>query len=82
MSDKLQPSGLIESNWKKEEGVLTMNVVIPANTIAIVYVPGKNVTEGGMPTVNAEGVTFLRMEKDIAVYKVESGNYSFGSTLD
>ena len=76
------PYGLIKCNWKKKDGILTMDVVTPANTTATVYVPGKNITEGVMPATNAEGVTFLRMEKDIAVYEVGSGSYNFESALD
>jgi hypothetical protein len=59
-----------------------MNVVIPANSTATVYVPGKNVTEDGVPAANAEGVTFLKMGKDVSVYEVESGSYNFESALD
>jgi len=36
------PNGRIISNWKIEGNQLTMDVTVPANTTAIVVVPGKN----------------------------------------
>jgi hypothetical protein len=44
-------------------------------------VPGKNITEGRLPAAKAAGVTFLRMEKNKTVYKVESGDYDFKSVV-
>ena len=46
----------------------------------MVYVPAADaatVTESGKPASQAEGVRFLRMEKDAAVYEVGSGDYLF-----
>ncbi len=87
--------GKIVSNWKREGSKLTMDVTIPINTTATVYVPvaskpgedgpGKDragVTESGKPAAKAEGVKFLRMEKGAAVYGVGSGTYRFGSALN
>ena len=74
--------GKIESFWKKEDGKFTLNVTIPPNTTATVYVPAKSagsVTEGGLPAGTSEGVRFLRMEADKTVYEVGSGHYVFVS---
>jgi alpha-L-rhamnosidase len=74
--------GKIVSDWKLEKDKLLMDVVIPANTSAFVYVPTKDisqVTESGQPIKEAEGVKFLRMEKGAAVFKVGSGRYIFES---
>lgn len=49
--------GRIVSNWKKEADQLTMEVTIPMNTTATVYVPAKDaagVTESGKPADQAE----------------------------
>lgn len=62
-----------------------MDVTIPVNTTATVYVPAKDaggVTGSGKPAVNAKGVKFLRMENGAAVYEVGSGTYRFGTTLN
>jgi alpha-L-rhamnosidase len=78
------PYGRIVSNWKRDGNKLTMEVTIPINTTAVVYVPAKDaagVTESGLPAAQAKGVKFLRMENGAAVYEVESGSYRFQSTL-
>jgi alpha-L-rhamnosidase len=76
--------GRIVSNWKRENGRLTMEVTIPANTTAEVFVPTKDansVTESGKPASQAEGVKFLRMQNDAAVYAIGSGTYRFETTI-
>jgi alpha-L-rhamnosidase len=76
------PYGSIVSNWKKEGDQLTMEVTIPANTTATVYVPAKDasgVTESGSSAMEARGVKFLRRESGAAVYEVASGCYRFCS---
>ena len=74
--------GQIVSNWKREGDILTMDVTIPVNTTATVYVPARDaagVTESGNPAAQARGVKFLRMESGAAVYEVGSGCYRFCS---
>jgi hypothetical protein len=76
--------GRIVSHWKLESRNLTMDVTIPINSTATVYVPAKDaagVTESGKPAAQAKGVTSLRMENGSAVYEVGSGTYRFQSTL-
>jgi alpha-L-rhamnosidase len=78
------PHGRIVSEWQREGDRLTMDVTIPVNTTATVYVPAKaaeGVTESGKPTAKADGVKYLRMENNAAVYAVGSGIYRFQSTL-
>ncbi len=74
--------GRIVSNWKLEAGQVQMDVTIPPNTTATVYVPAKDsksVMESGKQAAKAQGVKFLRMENDRAVYEVGSGCYRFCS---
>jgi len=75
------PYGLIVSNWSKKDNVLTMEVNVPVNTTATICVPGKNITEGGLPGGDAEGVSLLHREKDTTVFKVESGKYELKSMV-
>jgi alpha-L-rhamnosidase len=77
------PYGKIISNWKREGDKLTMEVTIPANTTATVYLPAGDaaaVTEGGKTIDKVKGVKFLRLENGAAVYGVGSGSYRFQST--
>ncbi len=76
--------GRIVSYWQREGDKVRMDITIPANTTATVFVPAKDaagVTESGKPTDSAEGVTFLHMQDNAAVYAVGSGTYRFQSTL-
>ena len=74
--------GAITSEWKIADGQFHLGVEIPANTTATVYVPtgsAEAVTEGGQPATKADGVQFIRMEGNTAVFNVESGRYRFQS---
>jgi alpha-L-rhamnosidase len=66
------------SNWRREGGKLRLEVSIPVNTTATVYMPSAHndaVTESGQPVAKATGIRFLRSEKGAAVYEVGSGSY-------
>ncbi len=72
--------GKIESGWNVAGDTLRLNVRIPANTTATVYVPAKDaarVMESSKPASTATGVKFLRMEDGAVVFLVQSGSYSF-----
>jgi alpha-L-rhamnosidase len=72
--------GPITSEWKIHDGVYHLDVEIPANTTATVYVPAEGVEavfEGDTPAVEADGVRFVHMEEGAAVFNVESGRYRF-----
>jgi alpha-L-rhamnosidase len=74
------PYGRIACNWKNKNGSLEIQITVPANTSAMVYVPTYDevlVTEGGKPAEKASGVTFLRQETGHALYRIGSGEYSF-----
>jgi alpha-L-rhamnosidase len=71
--------GALNSSWKREKGVFTLDVTVPVNTTATVWVPAKEasaVTEAGK-----KGVKFVRSEGGAAVFEVESGSYRFRSSL-
>ncbi|MGA2543307.1 MAG: family 78 glycoside hydrolase catalytic domain [Verrucomicrobiota bacterium] len=74
--------GRISSEWKREGRRVALNVAIPANTTATIFVPAgaaAAVTESGHPAASAPGVKFLRMETGAAVYEVGSGAWQFAS---
>lgn len=74
--------GRIAVGWRKDGSKFRMQVTIPANTTALVYVPTKDVTtvtESGQPAARSVGVRFVRMENGFAVYEVDSGRYDFVS---
>jgi len=74
----------IASGWKLDGEELTLKVTIPANAMALIYVPAEDavkVKEGGRPAMKAEGLTFLRGENGFAVFIAGSGTYSFRSKV-
>jgi hypothetical protein len=73
--------GIASNPQNPKPNVLMMDVTVPVNTTATIYMPGKNITEGSLPAAGADGVTFVRMEKNKAVFKVESGEYEFKSVV-
>ena len=78
------PAGHIESAWWIDGKDFRLNVSIPPNTTATVYVPASAadlVTESGQPAARSIGVSLLRSEDGVAVFNVGSGKYQFESQL-
>jgi alpha-L-rhamnosidase len=74
--------GRIASSWKVEAGHLSLDVTIPANTTATVYIPARDaaaIMESGRPLAQAQGVKLLRRDGDRVVLAVESGSYRFSA---
>jgi alpha-L-rhamnosidase len=74
--------GLIAVSWKRNEHTFTLDLTVPVNASATVYIPtsdSASITEGGKPAKEAPSVKFLRNEGDTAVFEIGSGNYSFAS---
>jgi hypothetical protein len=72
--------GRIACDWKKADGKFILDLEIPANTTATVYLPAQNkdnVLESGVRAAKAPGVHFLRQKNDVAVFAVGSGTYHF-----
>ena len=72
--------GLIKSEWNKKNGLFNWDITVPANTKAIVYIPAASVNdviESGKDAFSANGIKFLKIEKDRAVFEVGSGDYQF-----
>ena len=74
--------GRIETGWKRDGGNFSLNVIIPPNTAATVYLPlnpaaANRISESGRPLESVKGVKLLRTENDRAVLEVESGSYHF-----
>jgi alpha-L-rhamnosidase len=74
--------GAIKSAWRKENGFFYLDVTIPGNSTATVFVPTKNyksITEGDRLIEQVKEVKFLREEKEYALFQVGSGVYHFKS---
>lgn len=72
--------GKIESNWRRETDCTIIEVTIPPNTSANVFLPAlsaNEVTEGGQPITLVPGISFLYMQGNKAVFRIGSGSYAF-----
>jgi len=72
--------GLISSDWKIEGNTFELQVEIPANTTATIYLPaksGKIITESGQTLTNAGNNMSGSYEGDRYMVKTGSGKYHF-----
>ena len=76
----MSPYGPIRSGWKMEENRLSMEVDIPANTRATIFIPAsnlENVLENGRPLTQSPGLELSGMQEGCVVVKAGSGRYRF-----
>jgi alpha-L-rhamnosidase len=74
--------GKVKSAWKKEKGSVYLDITVPCNSLATVYVPSKNIKsiiEGNRNIRNRKEIKFLSLQDNYAVYQVGSGTYHFKS---
>ncbi|RHJ91371.1 alpha-L-rhamnosidase [Parabacteroides bouchesdurhonensis] len=79
----LSPYGLIQSTWLKHGNDFQWDITIPCNTTARVCIPattGDAITENNRNISEAEGIEFVGMEGEYAVFNVMSGSYHFVSS--
>jgi alpha-L-rhamnosidase len=72
--------GLLSSHWQVEDDSLELDVEIPANTSATVYMPAANaasVREGGKTLGSEKEIELSAIENGYIVLKLGSGNYRF-----
>ena len=73
-------NGKISTDWKLNKNKFSLDVEIPVNTTAKIYVPaGKSadVKESGKQALRVKGIKFTGMEDGYAVFDVGSGVYKF-----
>ena len=78
------PYGMIRSEWKIQNGTLTLNMAVPHKNTAPVYLPTQDpqsIKEGNVPLSKAQGIIRLREEKGRCVLEVQPGQYTFEANL-
>jgi alpha-L-rhamnosidase len=76
--------GLIQSEWKREKDRLTLEIEIPANTTADVYLPASSpsmVSEGGKPVTGRSEFSEVKTTNGKTIIKTGSGHYRFTLTM-
>lgn len=70
------PSGMIHSEWKKENGKTTLNVTVPPNCTATIYFPDEN----GRNIEETTGLTKqIGTEEGYILFEVVAGKYRFSN---
>jgi len=75
--------GPITTDWRLDGNTFRLKTTIPPNTTATVHVPARNVSdvmESGQPTGEVEGVEFVEIRDEVAMFLVNSGSYEFISS--
>ena len=76
--------GMIRSRWQRQGTTLTLDVSVPANTTARIYVPsdeGTMVKEGNIPVEQIPQIALFGRDGQFVVFKVPAGQYVFKSTF-
>jgi alpha-L-rhamnosidase len=76
--------GLLSSHWKIEKGQLLLDVEIPVNTSATVYIPAEStdgVAESGVPLASVKEIQAENPDKGYIAVKLGSGSYHFSAPL-
>jgi len=79
-ADLQTPYGKTSSSWKTENGKLTLDVVVPANSVATVYVPATSpdkITESNKAILAIKEIKTGASENGYVILNVGSGNYHF-----
>lgn len=75
--------GRIACDWKRGGGKFVLNVAVPTNAKATLWLPSRTadtVRESGKPVERSAGVRWLRQEGDRTVFAIESGKFEFESS--
>ena len=76
--------GKVSTYWKKSGKTLTLDITIPVNATAEVFLPAslKNIKERGIPVTGAGDVRFKGTEKKESIFALGSGTYQFTVQLE
>jgi alpha-L-rhamnosidase len=77
-------NGKISSGWKWKGSKLTLDVSIPANTKAKVYIPTSKplaIKEGKLRLNKVDGIKVLESGEEEVVVEIGSGDYTFTTTI-
>ena len=77
--------GTIVSNWKVTDDKLDIEVVVPANTTALLKLPGvrlDSIEEEGSEWKKAKGVRLDSQRDNTVVFSLQSGTYRFSARMN
>ena len=72
--------GKISSDWRRDKGKFILNIEVPVNTSATVYIPADgldSILEGKQPAAQSTHISYLKKDRNKYVFEVGSGTYQF-----
>jgi alpha-L-rhamnosidase len=72
--------GNIKSSWKQQNDIFILDIEIPANTTADVFLPTEikeKITESGKLIYNVKEIQFVKVVDGKTLIKIGSGKYQF-----
>ncbi|NSW51171.1 MAG: family 78 glycoside hydrolase catalytic domain [Anaerolineae bacterium] len=72
--------GMIQIQWALQDGVFSLELTVPINTSALVYLPVESprfVKESGISVYEIPGSRFVTTENGKCIFEVQSGQYEF-----
>jgi alpha-L-rhamnosidase len=76
--------GKVMSHWQHDGTTASLNITVPANSIANVFIPVTSpdtVTEGSKPAAESAGVVLIGETENKTVFEIGSGSYCFRWSL-
>lgn len=76
----VSPYGNINVSWKKTDKIYSLELTIPANTTATIFIPAKahsDILENNKPITSDENIQLLGFKNNVAELRIGSGNYHF-----
>ena len=80
----ISQAGKIRSYWIKEDNEFTLQVKVPGNCTATVFLPGANpeaIRESNCSIGEMAGVHQIEKGESISIIEIGSGSYSFKSKI-
>jgi alpha-L-rhamnosidase len=77
--------GKISSEWKLDNGNMSINVLVPVNTTATVNLPfaeSSEITESGKALQDVKGITNINKHGKVVTLEIGSGQYQFNYTCN
>ncbi|MHA1753567.1 MAG: glycoside hydrolase family 78 protein [Candidatus Helarchaeota archaeon] len=75
--------GRISVSWSFKNNKFNLELKIPCNTTATIYIPAKNknsITENGKSIFDSDWIKFIEFKKNWALFEIKSGRYIFESS--
>ncbi|MFH0756840.1 MAG: alpha-L-rhamnosidase N-terminal domain-containing protein [Bacteroidota bacterium] len=80
----MTPYGPVEVSWNKNYPSYTLEVMIPENTTASVFIPANalsDITESGTPITDSQDIQMKSFGNAYAEFRIGSGQYKFETVL-